>query len=80
MTDAFLCDGVRTPIDLVYKRVLTSEFLMRYHDDVFAHPLVLAYAAGKICMVNSFRAKLLHKKSIFSLLRGEWRHFSGRCT
>jgi len=61
-------DGRRTPIDLVYKRVLTSEFLMRYGDAVFDHPLVLAYAAGKVCMVNSFRAKLLHKKSIFSLL------------
>ena len=61
-------EGARTPIDLVYKRVLTSEFLMRYGDDVLEHPLVLAYAAGKICMVNSFRAKLLHKKSIFALL------------
>ncbi|HEU5099853.1 MAG TPA: hypothetical protein VFU22_12570 [Roseiflexaceae bacterium] len=58
----------RTPIDLVYKRVLTSEFLMHYGDEVFDHPLVLAYAAGKVCLVNSFRAKLLHKKSIFSLL------------
>jgi uncharacterized circularly permuted ATP-grasp superfamily protein len=61
-------DGQRIPIDLVYKRVLTSEFLMRYGDEVFEHPLVLAYAAGKLCLVNSFRAKLLHKKSIFSLL------------
>jgi uncharacterized circularly permuted ATP-grasp superfamily protein len=64
-------DGRRTPIDLVYKRVLTSEFLTRYGDDVFDHPLVLAYAAGKVCLVNSFRAKLLHKKSIFSLLTNE---------
>src|SRR6266545_1607082 len=61
-------DGGSVPIDLVYKRVLTSEFLMRYGDEVFEHPLVRAYAAGKICMVNSFRAKLLHKKSIFALL------------
>jgi hypothetical protein len=58
----------RTPIDLAYKRVLTSEFLMRYGGDVFEHPLVQAYAAGKVCLVNSFRAKLLHKKSIFALL------------
>jgi uncharacterized circularly permuted ATP-grasp superfamily protein len=48
--------------------VLTSEFLMHYGDEVFDHPLVRAYAAGAICMVNSFRAKLLHKKSIFALL------------
>ena len=58
----------RAPIDLVYKRVLTSEFLMRYGDAVFEHPLVRAYAAGKVCLVNSFRAKLLHKKSIFAML------------
>ena len=64
-------DGARTPIDLVYKRVLTSEFMIRYGDAVFEHPLVLAYAAGAICMVNSFRAKLLHKKSIFAILTDE---------
>jgi uncharacterized circularly permuted ATP-grasp superfamily protein len=56
------------PIDLVYKRVLTSEFLMHYGDAFVDHPLTQAYAAGAICMVNSFRAKLLHKKSIFALL------------
>jgi uncharacterized circularly permuted ATP-grasp superfamily protein len=65
-------------IDLVYKRVLTSEFLTHYGDDVFEHPLVRAYAAGAICMVNSFRAKLLHKKSIFALLTDDalQSHFS----
>ncbi len=56
------------PIDLVYKRVLTSELLQTYGDDALAHPLMLAYAAGKVCVVNSFRAKLLHKKAIFALL------------
>jgi hypothetical protein len=61
-------DGAQTPVDLVYKRVLTSEFLMHYGDAALDHPLVQAYAAGKLCMVNSFRAKLLHKKSIFALL------------
>jgi uncharacterized circularly permuted ATP-grasp superfamily protein len=60
--------GREFPIDLVYKRVLTSEFLMRYGDDALAHPLVRAYADGKLCLVNSFRAKLLHKKAIFALL------------
>jgi uncharacterized circularly permuted ATP-grasp superfamily protein len=60
--------GAQVPIDLVYKRVLTSEFLTRYGDDALEHPLVQAYAAGKICLVNSFRAKLLHKKAIFALL------------
>lgn len=56
------------PIDLVYKRVLTSELLMHYGDAALQHPLMRAYADGKVCMVNSFRAKLLHKKSIFALL------------
>jgi hypothetical protein len=56
------------PVDLVYKRVLTSEFLTTYGADVFDHPLTRAYADRAICMVNSFRAKLLHKKSIFALL------------
>jgi hypothetical protein len=58
----------RVPVDLIYKRVLTSEFLTRYGDAALDHPLVLAYAAGKLCLVNSFRAKLLHKKSLFALL------------
>jgi Circularly permuted ATP-grasp type 2 len=61
-------DGVRAPVDLIYKRVLTSEFLMRYGDAALDHPLTQAYRAGKLCLVNSFRAKLLHKKSIFALL------------
>ncbi|GAB4113579.1 MAG: hypothetical protein Fur005_09090 [Roseiflexaceae bacterium] len=61
-------DGKQTKIDLVYKRVLTSELLMHYGDQALEHPLMRAYAAGKICLVNSFRAKLLHKKSIFALL------------
>jgi hypothetical protein len=56
------------PIDLVYKRVLTSELLTRYGEDALDHPLMRAYADGKVCVVNSFRAKLLHKKAIFALL------------
>jgi uncharacterized circularly permuted ATP-grasp superfamily protein len=60
--------GGEIPIDLVYKRVLTSEFLVRYGDAALDHPLAQAYRDGKICMVNSFRAKLLHKKSIFAML------------
>jgi hypothetical protein len=60
--------GGTIPIDLVYKRVLTSEFLMHYGDAALDHPLTQAYRDGKLCLVNSFRAKLLHKKSIFALL------------
>jgi uncharacterized circularly permuted ATP-grasp superfamily protein len=65
---ATLEDGSTTRVDLIYKRVLTSELLMHYGDQALDHPLMQAYAAGKLCLVNSFRAKLLHKKSIFALL------------
>ena len=64
-------DGKLFRIDLVFKRILTSELLMHYGEQALEHPVVQAYAAGAICMVNSFRAKLLHKKSIFALLTDE---------
>jgi hypothetical protein len=59
------------PITIVYKRVLSSEFLEHYGADALRHPLVQAYERGAIVMVNNFRAKLLHKKSIFALLTDE---------
>lgn len=54
-----------TAVDLVYRRVLTSELLARPE---VAKPLVDAYLAGKVTVVNSFRAKLLHKKMSLALL------------
>src|SRR5512139_591005 len=57
------------PVNLVYKRVLTSEFLQKYgQDHALGHPLGQAYRDGSICLVNSFQAKPLHKKMIFGLL------------
>jgi hypothetical protein len=57
------------PINLVYKRVLTSEFLQKYgQEQALDHPLACAYRDGAICLVNSFQAKPLHKKMIFGLL------------
>ena len=56
------------PIDLVYKRVLINELLGCCDD---SHPLILAYVAGSVCLVNSFRCKLLHKKAVFELLTDE---------
>lgn len=61
-----LADG--QPIDMVYKRVLTSEFLERIGEGAIDHPLVQAYRDHKICLANNFRAKLLHKKAIFAVL------------
>jgi uncharacterized circularly permuted ATP-grasp superfamily protein len=57
-----------TAVDLVYRRVLTTELLGR--EDV-ARPLVSAYLAGAVTVVNSFRAKLLHKKMSLALLSDE---------
>lgn len=57
------------PVNAVYKRVLTSEFLDRYGQiTALDHPLAQAYRDGTICLVNSFKAKPLHKKMLFGLL------------
>jgi hypothetical protein len=56
------------PIDLVYKRVIIHEFLARSDD---SHPLVRAYLARHVCLVNSFRCKMLQKKAAFELLTDE---------
>ncbi len=55
-------------IDLVLKRVLGSELLEKA-DEV--RPLLQAYEDGAICMINSFRCKIYHKKMIFGLLTDE---------
>ncbi|HZH92211.1 MAG TPA: hypothetical protein VEX70_16560 [Pyrinomonadaceae bacterium] len=52
-------------IDILYKRVVIHEFLERFDE---THPLSRAYAERKVCMVNSFRAKLAHKKLGFAVL------------
>jgi len=52
-------------IDLIYRRVSAQEFLMRF---TLNHPLVQAYRDRKVCVVNSFRSELSHKKAMFALL------------
>ena len=54
-----------TPIDVVYRRVLLSELLAKPE---VAGPLLKAYLAGDVTVVNSLRAKLLHKKMSLALL------------
>jgi len=54
-----------TAVNLVYRRVLTSELLERGEG---TQALREAYMAGAACVVNSFRAKLLHKKMSLALL------------
>src|SRR5712664_2337195 len=52
-------------IDIVYKRLLVNEYL----PVIKQYPALLdAYRAHTICMVNSFRSKLIHKKAIFAVL------------
>ena len=52
-------------IDIAYKRVIIHEFLSKLGLD---HPLVRSYKQGRVCMANSFRTKLAHKKSAFAVL------------
>lgn len=52
-------------IDIVYKRLLVNEYLPIMAEQ----PALLdAYRAGAICMVNSFRSKIIHKKALFAVL------------
>ena len=55
-------------IDLVYKRVLVNEFIERF-DEV--KNLFLANRDRKVCVVNPFRSKLVHKKAIFAVLTSD---------
>ena len=64
-----LCAG-DFAIDIVYKRLLVNEYLPIIDD----FPALLdAYRAGVICMVNSFRSKLIHKKALFAVLTDQRR-------
>jgi hypothetical protein len=55
-------------IDLVYRRISVQEFLQRFD---LSHPLVQAYRARAVCLVNSFRSELAHKKAFLGLLTDE---------
>ncbi len=52
-------------IDLIYRRLGVQEFLIRFD---LTHPLVRAYRDRAVCVVNTFRAELAHKKAMFGLL------------
>ncbi len=60
-------------IDIVYKRLLVNEYIPIIAE---APALLDAYRAGAVCMANSFRSKLVHKKAIFAVLTNErYAHF-----
>jgi len=52
-------------VNLIYRRVLTTELLAKGGE---AAALKEAYLDGAACVVNTFRAKLLHKKMSLALL------------
>ncbi len=57
-----------TTVDIIYKRLLVNEYLPIMNEQ----PALLdAYRAGAVCMINSFRGKLVHKKAIFAVLTNE---------
>jgi hypothetical protein len=55
-------------IDLMYRRISVQEFLIRFD---LSHPLVQAYRDHAVCLVNSFRSEMTHKKALFGLLTDE---------
>ncbi|HND77471.1 MAG TPA: circularly permuted type 2 ATP-grasp protein, partial [bacterium] len=55
-------------IDLVYKRILTNDCVEKPEE---TKALVQAYRDQNVCMINPFRAKLVHKKSMFAVLTHE---------
>lgn len=55
-------------IDIVYKRLLVNEYLPIMDEQP---ALVDAYRAGKVCMVNNFRSKVVHKKAVFAVLTND---------
>lgn len=59
-------------IDILYRRLLTSEFL-QIKDECKAY--LDGYRAQKTCYLNTFRAKLVHKKAVFQFLTdNEYNH------
>ncbi len=55
-------------IDIFFKRVIIHEFLDRFDEQ---HAVFRACSDGAVCMANSFRSKIPHKKSCFAILTDE---------
>jgi uncharacterized circularly permuted ATP-grasp superfamily protein len=55
-------------IDLVYRRVLTTELLEKIDE---CRGLVDAYRSGSVVLVNSFHTKYVHKKMLFGVMTDE---------
>ena len=55
-------------IDLVYRRVLINDILAKPAE---CEALVKAYEARAVCVANTFRCKIPHKKAFFAVLTDE---------
>ena len=55
-------------IDLVYRRVLMNDILEKPAEN---DALLRAYSAKAVCMANTFRCKIPHKKAFFAILTDE---------
>lgn len=55
-------------IDVFFKRVIIHEFLDRFDE---GHPVFRAITEGSVCMANSFRSKIPHKKAGLAILTDE---------
>jgi uncharacterized circularly permuted ATP-grasp superfamily protein len=55
-------------IDLVYRRVLINDMLARESD---CRALLDAYEARAVCVANTLRCKIAHKKAFFAVLTDE---------
>ena len=63
-------DGARLstggrPIDLVYRRLLVNDILQKPDE---CDALLRAYESRAVCMANTLRCKLAHKKAFFAVL------------
>jgi hypothetical protein len=67
--DALRAGGRR--VDFVYRRVLINDILARPAE---CAPLVNAYRAGAVCVANTLRCKIPHKKAFFAVLTDERYH------
>ncbi len=56
------------PVDIVYRRALINDIVARPDD---TRVLVEAYRRGLVCMANTLRCKIPHKKSFFAVLTDE---------
>ena len=60
------------PIDLVYRRVLINDIIARPDE---CRALVEAYEHRLVCVANSLRCKIPHKKAFFAVLTDERRAY-----